>query len=241
MVVVTLTDIVGHAPQDVGARMIVGKDEVLFGTVGGGKIEKRCIDTAREFLAAKEKVASRSFTWNLPRDIGMTCGGEVTFFFETYRPESTWKIAVFGAGHVSQELTRLLVRMDCQVTVVDPRSEWIDKLPNVSNLRKLVKENMIDALEVLEPDTFVVIVTMGHATDVPLLKWSLKNRSFPYVGVIGSKVKRVKINAELRDDGVNPTLIESFHCPMGEPFGRNTPFEMSMSIIAQLLKVRDQV
>jgi len=58
--------------------------------------------------------------WNLKRDVGMTCGGSVSLLLETYNI-GVWKIVIFGAGHVAQALTALLMTLRCQVTVVDPR------------------------------------------------------------------------------------------------------------------------
>ena len=70
MVVVTLTGERGHAPQDVGARMIAGSEGLIAGTIGGGKIERKCLDLAREMLLDPECRQGRSVTWNLKRDVG---------------------------------------------------------------------------------------------------------------------------------------------------------------------------
>jgi xanthine dehydrogenase accessory factor len=240
MVVVTLISTIGHAPQDVGCRMIVGEKGTLFGTAGGGKVEKVCIDTAVAFLANPDKVMSQAKTWNLQRDLGMTCGGEVTFFFEVVKPADAWKIAVFGAGHISQELVPMLLKLDCEVGVYDPRPEWLDRFSPSPLLKTEVCADLPPVLDALDPKTFVVIITMGHATDYPLVKYALETKSFPYLGVIGSPVKRIRINADLKASGLSLERIEQFHCPMGERFGRNTPPEIAISIAAQLIRIRDQ-
>ena len=67
--------------------------------------------------------------WNLQKDVGMTCGGVVSMFFENMLPKARWKIAVFGAGHVSQELIPLLLKLDCDVSCADPLIYWLNKLP----------------------------------------------------------------------------------------------------------------
>ena len=238
LVVVTMTGERGHAPQDVGARMLVGTDGLLFGTVGGGKIEKKCIDLAQEYLASQERVPHQSFTWNLKRDIGMSCGGEVSFFFEILKPSMEWKVALFGAGHIVQELAPLMLKLDCQLTVTDPRAEWVAKLPDSPKLSKQVASDMLPVLDELPDDTFVCMITMGHSTDYPLLKRALETRRFPYLGVLGSKVKRIKMESELRESGMNITRTKEFFCPMGEDYGKNSPAEIAISIAAQLLQVR---
>ena len=239
MVVVTQTGYRGSAPQDVGARMIVGLDGILFGTVGGGKVERRCLDLAAEFLQSKDPVPNQSFTWNLQRDIGMTCGGEVSMFFEIHRPQEMWNIAIFGAGHISQELTRILIKLNCELTVVDGRQEWLDKLPTSPRLHKIHLTNMADVVDQLKDNTFVALMTMGHATDTPVLHRALMTRKFPYLGVIGSDAKRNRIESELKEKGTPSKKLKEFFCPMGEEFGSNAPVEIALSIVAQMLKIRD--
>jgi xanthine dehydrogenase accessory factor len=247
IVVVTLVGTRGHAPQDVGARMIIGQDGILFGTVGGGKIEKRCIDTALEYLNGKPATDRTGlFTWNLQRDIGMSCGGEVTVFFEAHLPAHDWNVVVFGAGHVSQQLTRLLLKLNCKLTVIDHRQEWLDRLPKVNRYQKVLTQSMpnqiTDQIAGLPTNAYVVIMTMGHATDYPILLAALRSgKKFPYLGVIGSPVKRIKINSELKAEGLSPEQIQSFQCPMGEPWGNNSPPEIAISIISQLIRTRDQL
>lgn len=240
MVVVTQVSQRGAAPQDIGSRMIIGKNgEILFGTVGGGKIEAHCLKLAAEFLNSKDHVENQSFTWNLQKDIGMTCGGEVTMFFEIHRPEDKWEIAVFGAGHISQELVRVLLRLDCHITVADQREDWLEKLPDSKRLKKICTTDLAGVVDSLPDSAFITSMTMGHATDVPVLVKALTNRKFPYVGVIGSVAKRNKLEADLEGKGVPKSRLKEFHCPMGEAFGMNAPAEIALSIVAQLLKIRD--
>ncbi len=242
MVVVTQVSQRGAAPQDIGSRMIVGRSgEILFGTVGGGKIEAHCLKVATEYLSSREHVENQSFTWNLQKDIGMTCGGEVTMFFEIHKPQDKWEIAVFGAGHISQELIRVLLRLDCHITVADQREEWLAKLPESKRLKKICTPDLASVVDSLSDNTFVASMTMGHASDVPVLVRSLTVRNFPYVGVIGSTAKRNRIEKDLAEMGVAESRLKEFFCPMGEAFGRNAPAEIALSVAAQLLKTRDHL
>lgn len=238
--VVTMTGQRGSAPQETGARMIVSQKGIEFGTVGGGKIEKKCLEVAGEMLRnSQESSTPQSFTWNLQKDIGMSCGGEVSMFFETFKAETRWNIVVFGAGHVSQELTRILIKLDCNLTVVDPRMEWLDKLPQESErFKKKCIDSMKDVLDQIPGNSFVALMTMGHSFDAPILEKALNSHSFPFLGVIGSDVKRLKIEKELRESGYQGDM--NFQCPIGEDFGSNAPAEIALSIAAQLIKFRDQ-
>ncbi len=239
-VVVTLTHVVGSAPQNLGARMIVTSgSEILFGTVGGGKVEAHCLKVAQAMLESKQHRSS--FKWNLQKDIGMSCGGEVSFLFESYIYSHHFHIAIFGAGHVSQALSRVLLNLDCKLTIIDQRQEWLAKLPKHKNLTALQSGDMQSELKKLEPNTYVISMTMGHATDVPILYEALINYNFPFIGVIGSVAKRNAMEKELLELGLDKSKLSEFHCPLGEKIGDNSPGEIAISITAQLLKVKDQL
>jgi xanthine dehydrogenase accessory factor len=84
-------------------------------------------------------------------------------------------------------------------------------------------------------------MTMGHAHDVPILIEIAKHApDCPYVGVIGSEVKGTKIKKELEQIGVQKDFIQKLRVPIGLPLGKNHPFEIAISIAAELLQVRDQ-
>jgi xanthine dehydrogenase accessory factor len=237
---VTLLAIRGSAPQIAGAKAIVTDRGLVAGTIGGGKIENAAIEYAQRQLQQCEGPATALEKWNLQTQIGMTCGGEVTLFFEFHR-RAVWPIAVFGAGHVAQALIPLLLTLNCQVTCVDPRSEWISKLADHPKLRKKCLADPVSVLPELEDHSFFVLISKGHATDVPVLAEILRTRSAPFIGVIGSAQKASAIRRDLRHLGVPDERLSSYHCPIGLPLGNNTPAEIAISITAQLIQVRDQL
>lgn len=236
-VVVTLVGIRGSAPQILGAKAIVVEGGIESGTVGGGKIEAACIEHAQKMLGNMEP-STDFVTWNLQTDIGMTCGGEVQLFFELHAMNS-WAIAVFGAGHVAQALVRLLLKLNCHVTCVDPRQEWLDRLPVDPKLFTQCSDSPRECVAAMPRSTFFVLMSKGHATDLPVLREVLTTRTAPFVGVIGSPQKASVLRRDLRMQDVSPERIESFHCPIGLPIGNNTPEEIAISIAAQLIQERD--
>ncbi len=240
-VVVTLTGTRGHAPQDPGAKVIVTKEGLFWGTVGGGKVEAKVIAHAQSLLQRDAAAPAIEFvTWNLQRDVGMTCGGEVSYLFELYRTTS-WNIAVFGAGHVAQALVQALLPLRCRVTCVDPREEWLAKLPKHKKLETRLTSDMPGLVARFSKDTFFVVMTQGHATDVPLLKEIFKNfGDAPYIGCMGSAIKAKKMRIELAAAEIPTAQLERFHSPIGYPIGENDPPEIAASVVAQLLEVRDR-
>lgn len=235
-VVVTLTDTRGSAPQDPGAKIVVTRDGLVAGTVGGGKVEAAAIKKAQAILDSQTELPPETVCWNLQKDIGMSCGGESTFLFEHFH-QTNWPIVIFGAGHVAQALTRVLSKLNCHVTCVDSREEWVSKLEGVKAIHHPVPKEVVSNLD---PKSYFICMTMGHAHDVPiLLEISKLAPDCPYVGVLGSDVKGIKIKRELKEMGVSETFLNKLRVPIGLPIGKNHPYEIAISIAAELLKVRD--
>ncbi len=235
-VLVTLVEATGSTPQDTGAKMIVTADGLAAGTVGGGRVEAKAIDEAQAMIADRRHHQLRD--WSLKADVGMTCGGSVKLFFEC-PGVSSWCIVVFGAGHIAQALTRLLITLPCQVTCIDPRGDWLAQLP--AGVKKIETDDPASEVEGLANDTYVLCMTRGHRSDLPVLQRIYElDRKFPHVGVIGSKAKAAVLRKELSAAGVAADKLD-FRCPVGLPIGSNHPAEIAVSIAAQLLEVRDAV
>ncbi len=259
---VTIVDSVGSVPQNAGSKMLVTHDGLYFGTVGGGKVEKRAIEEAQTFLRTGRitygdaevsdehsegiirvgDARTRFVNWSLNKDIGMTCGGSVKLYFELFNT-NLWNIVVFGAGHCSNALIGLLVNLDCRVTCFDTRPEWLERLPHSAKLKKTHADDLPSVVADLPDNSFITLMTMGHTTDKPIMieilrQW--KSRPFPYIGVIGSKAKAARLMQDIDDAGLPSQYKELVHCPMGLPIGNNHPQEIAISIVAELLQERDK-
>ncbi len=240
-VCVTMVETTGSTPQDAGSKMLVSTAGLVTGTVGGGKVEHQAIDHARQMLTqpAPHAPATELVEWNLKRDVGMTCGGAVKLFFETYN-HTDWRIVIFGAGHVAHAVVHCLSQLDCHVTCIDPRPEWLGRLGDSSRLHKIVCDDPTAQVASLRDDSFVICMTMGHATDRPVLEAIFRQgRRFPFLGVIGSRAKRAVLVRELVAAGVPADQADSFTCPLGLDLGSNQPGEIAVSIVAQLIQRRD--
>lgn len=236
--VVTMASLRGHAPQEVGAKALFSAEGIEWGTIGGGKLEAKVIALVKEKILQGQPCCEL-LAWNLQRDVGMTCGGEVTLLLEIFA--GGWSVVVFGAGHVSQALVRALSPLACRLKVFDTREKWLERLPESPNLEKTLSTDLESEVQGLPPGAFVVVLTQGHATDLPVIKAALRWKRFGYLGVLGSPVKAIKIRNELQEWGADPGAIETLHCPIGLPLGNNTPEEIAISISAQLIQERDRL
>ncbi|TWT87644.1 XdhC and CoxI family protein [Pseudobythopirellula maris] len=237
LVVVTLAEVTGSAPSDTGAKMLVTAEGHDSGTVGGGRVEARAIDEALKMLT-EGGPACRLVDWSLKADVGMTCGGRVKLLLERHGADE-WPLVVFGAGHVAQALARILVTLPCQATFIDPRGDWLAKLPE--RVRTIETDDPPAEVDRLPEGAFVLCMTRGHKSDLPVLvRLFQSDRDWPYVGVIGSQAKAAVLRKELAAAGV-PAEQAVFHCPIGLPIGTNHPGEIAVSIAAQLLEARDAI
>jgi xanthine dehydrogenase accessory factor len=222
--------------------MLVTAAGLHTGTVGGGKVEAEALKLAQDLLA-RGASAPRFVNWTLKTDVGMTCGGSVKLYFEPHPAGgagAAWPIWIFGAGHVVQALVPVLAPLDCQLTVVDPRREWLDKLPRARNARFIQHDNPAELVPTMPGHAFLLCLTKGHASDRPVLERALQERNFPFIGVIGSDAKAEVLRRELIAAGLARERAAQFHCPVGLTFGTNDPREIALSIAAQLLTERDK-
>jgi xanthine dehydrogenase accessory factor len=236
-VAVTVVDTLGSTPQDRGSKMLVTAAGRRFGTVGGGKIEARAIDEALSMLTDESAPKTRFHQWSLEKDIGMTCGGIVRVYFETFNV-TRWNITLFGAGHVASALASLLIELDCRITCIDPRQEWLDRLPSSTKLKRVLAADMRAEVAKIPDGSFVLLMTMGHSTDSPILVEILGTRSFPYIGVIGSHAKAKRLRQDVAAAGLPDDAARAFFCPVGLELGSNHPREIAISVAAQMLQLR---
>jgi xanthine dehydrogenase accessory factor len=239
-VAVTVVDTLGSTPQDRGSKMLVTSEGRHSGTVGGGRIEARAIEEAKQLLADAGAPKTRFYQWSLEKDIGMTCGGIVRVYFEAFNV-TRWNIVIFGAGHVAQEVIESLKRLDCRITCIDTRSEWLAKVGDAPNVAKVHSADMPAEVAKIAEGSFVVLMSQGHTTDKPILIEILRTRTFPYLGVIGSNSKAKRLRQDIAEAGLPEEAQRAFHCPIGLPIGSDAPQEIAISVIAQLLQERDRL
>jgi len=243
--VATIVDARGSIPQIVGARAIFTSKGLAHGTVGGGTLEAACQKKALELLEADKVAGAKALSthfqrYNLQKDLGMTCGGELAMFYEVHRQDLAWNIMIFGAGHVAQTLCRFLVELDCRVVCVDTRAEWLERLPRNDRLEACHVGDYRDGIDRIAPGADVILMTMGHGSDMPILKAIEKKKiAIAHLGVIGSDAKSGIVRRQLAADGLPSEFIDSIVCPLGDKVGNNTPAEVAVGIVSQLLRLRN--
>lgn len=170
------------------------------------------------------------------RPICLTEGG-TRFLVEPVVQVAT--LYIFGAGHIGQQVAALAALAEFDTVVLDDRAEFASRarFPNVGRLALLEAFDMALAGLAVDEDSYLVIVTHGHAGDLTVLRQALRSRA-GYIGMIGSRRKRETQYAALLQEGFTPTDLRRVHCPIGLAIGAETPAEIAISIIAELIQVR---
>jgi xanthine dehydrogenase accessory factor len=146
---------------------------------------------------------------------------------------------LIGAGHVSKEIGAMGHRVGYRTIVFDDRAEFAnaERFPDADAVR--VCPGFTEVFQDFDPraDDFIVIVTRGHRFDREVLGEALKTRA-GYIGMIGSRRKRDAIYKELIERGVSPETLKQVRCPIGLPIEAETPTEIAVSVMAQLIQHR---
>jgi len=162
---------------------------------------------------------------------------EQRFFIEPHGAMGT--VYLFGAGHVALQVANLAKNMDFQTVVMDDRREFANSDRFVTADEVIVLSSFEQALEGLEidEDSYMVILTRGHSHDKTVLRQVLSTPA-GYIGMIGSTRKRDAIYKALQYEGVSTRELERVHCPIGLAINAQTPEEIAVSIVAELIKKR---
>jgi len=254
-VLVTILSVEGSAPRGVGTRMVVSAD-CQADTIGGGALEFAAIGHARELLrgdapladvdvhqpgysqATIASISQRTFT--LGKDLVQCCGGRVTVQFDVM-PAVDFRIEVFGAGHVGQELARILARIPCRATFHDQRSGWLQQLPlGHSELGSIQarKTGHCPSLvvETLPASTHYVVMTHSHELDFELIEAVLTRGDARYCGLIASASKASRFRSRLSRKGLTHAELSRLTAPVGMRISTgNTPMEIAIAIASDLL------
>ena len=253
-VVVLITDVQGSAPRSVGTRMVVTADKI-YGTIGGGALELEGISHARALMdiacVCKQNKCVSSRLFNLAPELSQCCGGKVTLQFDCHLAND-FVVHVFGAGHVAQELAKLLTRLPCVATFHDTRSDWLSQVETcaqqdspVSSSQiktRLLGDNVFAHVESLEPGAYYIIMTHSHEIDMDVVEAVLSRADAAYCGLIASKSKAAAFRKRLRRKGFTEQELLQLTAPIGQTIKTgNTPMEVAIAAASDVLNVKNRL
>jgi xanthine dehydrogenase accessory factor len=235
---VAIVETKGSTPREVGAKMIVGKDGLAAGTIGGGVTEAKVIEEAKQALReGKRKLLTYHLTnKQAALDEGAICGGEMKVFIDILQPKE--EVLIFGAGHIASYVSKLAKTVGFKVTIIDDRKEFAnqDRFPEAD---EIIAEEIEEALTHLNitPSAYIIVLTRGHLKDEEVLTSVIRSGA-AYIGMIGSRKKNATVFQRLTGKGISREELDKVHAPIGIDINAQTPEEIAVSIIAEIIQVR---
>ena len=235
-VLATIISSRGSAPREAGAKMLIKKDGSFIGSVGGGGVEHQIQKKAIEVMNSGESQIVHFDLSGRGREAAMICGGQMDVFLEPILSQET--LYLFGAGHISQSTAAMAKMLGFRVVVIDPRPEYnnIDRFPDADSLIAEEYDSAFSKLNV-DDDSYIIIYTPGHVLDEQCLEFAVSTKA-RYIGMIGSKKKVIDVRERLSQKGVPPQQLDRVHAPIGIGIGAETPEEIAISILAEIIKVK---
>jgi len=237
--VVTIAATTGSVPRAAGSKMFVYADGRSSGTIGGGKFESLVIAEAQEAIRKKKPLLK---TYPLREDetdsFGAICGGEATVFIE---PQITGEaLYLIGAGHCARAIAKLAAECGLFVTVVDDRGDLLADLPlAVTGISEATPPNFIASRQ-WQADEALVLVSRNHEIDREALAAAVEQSDAGYIGMIGSRRKVLHVFDRLRERGISEEKLSRVYAPLGLDIGADSPAEIAVSCVAEILSVLRQ-
>ena len=233
----TIVQIKGSVPSFQTAKMLVRDDGSALGSIGGGCVEAEVWTASQDVIREeKSRVMSFDLTEDSMADSGLICGGKLEIFIEPILP--TPRMVIFGAGHISTQLSKIAVIAGFKTTIVDNRPQYANKerFPEAEAIHSDSFESSFERI-VPNENTYLIIVTRGHQEDESVLRWAVTTDA-RYIGMIGSKRKVRTIFQNLEKEGVSKERLERICAPVGLDIGAVLPEEIAVAIVAEAIHYR---
>lgn len=236
-VLCTIISSSGSTPRHQGSKMLVYPDGRTIGTIGGGEVENRVIKEALEaYQDGKNRILSYNMVNPKEGDPGV-CGGSLEVFVEPIQPKPV--LVIIGGGHVGKALAHLAKWLKYQVVISDDRPEFCNPefIPDGDEFFSIPMKDL-PATMTINQFTYIVLSTRGSNIDVEGLP-ALLDCPFGYLGVIGSKRRWMVTKKALLEIGIPEEKINRVHSPVGLELNAETPEEIAVSIMAEILMLRN--
>jgi xanthine dehydrogenase accessory factor len=232
----TVVDTHRSVPRRPGSRMVVLSDGTTSGSIGGGEMEARVREVAADAMRSGVPARLRYDLVDPGTGDPGVCGGTVELLVEPFLPPPN--VLVIGCGHVGRAVVEVAHWAGLRVIAYDDRAELAT--PSALPLADLVTSGPASSLvSHVNGATAVVVVTRNMAVDLDVLPVVLATPA-PYVGVMGSARRWATTREALVTRGVAPDVLDRVTSPIGVEIGAETPQEIAVSILAEVIRVRRQ-
>jgi len=244
-VTITVVQTTGSTPGKTGFKMIVDKDKNIWGTVGGGALEKEAVNESHKLMASSRGSMLKEYLLSNDENIieteasviPMTCSGRIWLYYEA--EQNLTPVYIFGGGHVGQALIDILKNMSYYIILVDNRQEILEMCKSKGVYSVLADYNEYVEKFIPQENSLFVVMTYGHQFDYEIVRALYKrNLVKKYAGVIASSAKAAGIIKSLKSELGDNIDLSKLHTPIGLMIGGDTAYEIALSVAAQLQAIR---
>ncbi len=233
----TVVSAKGSTPRAESSKMLIRSDGSILGSIGGGCLEAEVWQTAMNVIKEqKPKLSDFDLTGREETPGGLICGGTMQIFIEPIIPIPA--VYIFGAGHIGYAVSKIAKMTGFRVVVIDDRPSYAnaEKFPEADEFHV---EDLVQATTKLAINkvSFIVIACRGYMEDQEVLAHALKTNA-GYIGMIGSKKKTKTVLNNLKNEGFKQEELDRVHAPIGLPIATETPEDIAVSIMAEIIDYR---
>ena len=228
-VLATVVEVDGVAGVEPGAKCLVRDGQVRAATIEDPRVVRAI---AQESQARLQDEKSRLLSLSIPE-----AGGKLEVFFEVMPAPP--RLIVVGAGHIAVPLVKMAKVLDFHVTVIDDRLLYANR-ERFPDADEVVVGDMAQTLKqmTITPSCYIVLITRGHAYDEPCLRVIVHSQA-KYIGMIGSRRRIKACFQRFRDEEkIAEEVLERVYAPIGLDIATETPAEIALSILGEVIKVR---
>jgi xanthine dehydrogenase accessory factor len=233
--VATVAESQGSVPGKPGAKLVVADDGAVFGTVGGAGLEEKVKGLCRLALeSGKGGLHAFDLLYYKEGALDSLCGGSVKILVEYVA--RTPHLLIAGGGHCGLEIAKLCEGLGWFHSVLDDRAAYASRERFPAAKRAIhAGPDAFFAEEDLAPYSHVLLVGWSHKIDTDLL-FHLAGKFPRWIGLIASKTKKAEMFRRLRARGIEAAALERIHAPVGLDIGAETPPEIAVSILAEIIR-----
>jgi len=251
VILIKIIDAKGSVPRNKNVTMVIS-DEHQFGTIGGGELEYRVTNESRELLN-DSNCCEKIIEFPLGPSLGQCCGGYIKIKLNKFNSGKNLlnkhdlkdevlsrnkNLYIFGAGHVASALMTKLEETGFNIFVIDSREQFLSKI-KIDYINTILAKEPDIIIKNAAPRSFYLVMTHSHQIDLSICSTLLKVNNFSFLGLIGSKTKRMRFNKRLKEIGYSKELIDKIECPIGiDGITGKEPNIIAISIIARLLQYK---
>jgi len=224
-------------PMEERNRFLIKEGGGRFGSFGKGPLAVETLKVAQEVMKTRSlRLLSFEMSEDEAKENELAKAGKIDVLIEPIFAKPS--LYIFGAGHISVPVAKLGKMCDFRVIVTDDRESFANRL-RFPEADEIIVDEFENALRNMKwsRNSYIVIVTRGHLHDELVLEYAIKTDA-RYIGMIGSKTKIRRLYSNLKAKGVREEELKKVHAPIGLDIKAETPEEIAVSIISEIIMVR---